>query len=50
MEDSFSTVVGGEWAQGVVQAVMRAMGSEGEWQMKLSSLTPCSPPAVQPGS
>ena len=35
---------------GGVQAVMRAMGSDGEWQMKLHSRTCHSPPAVQLGS
>ena len=34
----------------MVQEVMRAMGSDGEQQMKLCSLTCCSPPAVRPGS
>ena len=36
--------------QAMVQAVMRAMGSGGEQQMKLRSLARCSPPAVRPGS
>ena len=36
--------------QVMVQVVMRAMGSDGEWQMKLRSLAHHSPPAVQPGS
>ena len=35
---------------GMVQAVMRAMGSDGERQMKLHWLTCRSPPAVRPGS
>ena len=40
----------GQWSGGgMVQAVMRLMGSDGERQMKLSSLVCCSPPAVQPG-
>ena len=43
MEDSFSMGVG--WG-GMVQAVMRAMGSNGERQMKLHSLDHCLPPAV----
>ena len=34
----------------MVQAVMRAMGSDGEWQMKLRSLARRSPPPVRPGS
>ena len=34
----------------MVQAVTRAMGSDGERQMKLHLLTRRSPPAVQPGS
>ena len=34
---------------GSVQAVTRAMGSDGERQMTLSSLVCCSPPAVRPG-
>ena len=33
-----------------VQAVMGAMGSDGERQMKLRSLTHRSPPAVRPRS
>ena len=36
MEDNFSTDWGGG---GMVQVVMQAMGSEGEQQMKLCSLT-----------
>ena len=35
---------------GMVQAVLRAMGSNGERQMKLHSLARCSPPAVRLGS
>ena len=35
---------------GVVQAIMRVMGSDGERQTKLYSLDCCSPPAVRPGS
>ena len=46
VEDNFST---DGWV-GMVQAVMRAMGSDGERQMKHHSLACCSPPAVQPGS
>ena len=48
MEDNFST--DGVGAGGMVQAVMRAMGSDGERQMELRSLAHHSPPAVQPGS
>ena len=39
-----------QWSGGMVQAVMRAMGSDGEQEMKLRSLTGCSPPAMCPGS
>ena len=35
---------------GMVQAVMRAMGNDGEREVKLHSLTRCSPPAMRPGS
>ena len=35
---------------GIVQVVMQAMGSDGEWQIKLHSLAHHSPPAVRPGS
>ena len=35
-------------AGGMVQAVMRAMGSDGELQMRHRSLACRSPPAVQP--
>ena len=42
MEDSFSTGGGGE---GMVQAIMRAMGSDGEWQM-VRWLARCSPLAM----
>ena len=31
-----------------VQRVMQAVVSDGEWQMKLGSVSHCSPPAVQP--
>ena len=34
----------------MVQAVMRAMGSDGGWQRKLRSLPRRSPPAVRLGS
>ena len=34
----------------MVQAVMQAMGSNEEWQMKLHLLACHSPPAVRPGS
>ena len=34
----------------MAQAVMQAMGSDGELQMKLHSLAGRSPPAVRPGS
>ena len=34
----------------MVQAVMRAMGSDGERQMQLRSLARRSPPAVHSGS
>ena len=47
VEDNFSTEGGG---RGIVQAVMRAMGSDGEQHVKLCSLTLHSPPAVPPGS
>ena len=47
MEDNFSMDGGGVV---MVQVVMRAMGSDGERQMKLRSLACCSPPAVRPGS
>ena len=43
MEDNSS--MDGGWA--MVQAVMRAMGSDGEWQMKLRSLACRSPPALR---
>ena len=46
VEDNFSTDREG----GMVQAVMRVMGSDGERQMKLRSLSRRSPPAVWPGS
>ena len=42
VEDSFSM----DWGQGMVQGVMREMGSNGERQMKLHSLARRSPPAV----
>ena len=45
VEDNFSMDGGG-----MVQAGMRAMGSNGERQMKLCSLAGCSPPAVWPDS
>ena len=48
MEDNFSTDRGGEEA--MVQVVMRAMGSDGEQQRKLRSLTRRPPPAVRPSS
>ena len=48
VEDTFSMDGGG--GGGRVQAVMWAMGSNGERQMKLCSLTCRSPPAVQPSS
>ena len=38
------------WGGGMVQAVMRVMGSDGEQQMKLRSLPHHSPPAVRPDS
>ena len=58
VEDSSSTVGGGQWMVqvvmgamvGMVQAVTLVMGNDGERQMKLHSLTCCSPPAVWPGS
>lgn len=31
-----------------VQWVMQAVVSDGEWQMKLGSVSHCSPPAAQP--
>ena len=34
----------------VVQAIMQAMGSDGEQQMKLRLLTNCLPPIVWPSS
>ena len=43
VEDNFST-------GGMVQAVMRVTGSDGERQMKLRSLAHRSPPAMWPGS
>ena len=47
MEDNFSMDgVGGV----MVQVVMRAMGSDGERQMKLRLLSCHSPPAMRPGS
>ena len=49
MEDNFSTDSGGRVRGGggrIVWAVMRAMGSDGELQMKLRSLARHSPPAV----
>ena len=47
VEDNFST----HQKEGRVQAVMRAMESNGKRHMKLPLLTHhCSPPAVQPGS
>ena len=39
---------GWRWGGGMIQSVMQAMGSDGEWLMKLYSLTHCSPPAVCP--
>ena len=45
-EDNLSMEGGG----GMVQAVMRVMGSDGGRQMKLRSLARRSPPAVRPGS
>ena len=45
MEDSFSTD-GGR----MVQVIMQAMGIDGERQMKLRLLAPCSLPAVRPSS
>ena len=48
VEDSFST--NGEGCGGMVQAVTQVMGSDGEQQMRLSSLAHCSPPALRPGS
>ena len=56
MEDSFSAGGAGreEMVQAVMQAmvqvVMRAMGSDGEQQVKLRSLTRYSSRAVRPGS
>ena len=47
VEDNFSTDRGGA---GIVQAVTRAMGSDGKRQMKLRLLASHSPPAVWPGS
>ena len=47
VEDNFSKDGG---VQVVVQAVLRAMGSGGERQMKLPSLYRSSPPAVRPSS
>ena len=47
VEDNFSM----DWgAGGMVQAVMGAMGSDAERQMKLCLLACRSPPAVWPGS
>ena len=52
MEDSFPTdpQTVGRGRRGGVQAVMRAMGSDGERQMKLHPLARRSPPAVRPSS
>ena len=46
VEGNFST----DGVGGMVQAVMRAMGSDGEGQMKLRSLARASRPATQPSS
>ena len=40
----------GVGSRGMVQAVMRAMGSDGQWQMKLRSPARGSPSAVRPNS
>ena len=47
VEDNFS-MYGAE--ERMVQAVMRAVGSDGERQMKIRSFARRSPPAVRPGS
>ena len=48
VEDCFSIDGGGR--MGMVQVLMRGMGSDGEHQMKPRSLPRSSPPAVRPGS